>query len=528
MAKASDKDLDLVTRRRIQGMLGLLNLYLDEGLNLSWKKASVVVSKAQGRGDSHARHIREWTVAFLQTKSLPLHRLGQARSTVLHDENIASEIKMEMIEKSKNVYVKAEDLVDLVASPRMQKIFSEKGVCKASISKKTATRWLQKLDWRYQGIRNGMYIDGHEREDVVAYRREFVGRWKTYEKRFHRWDDDGHELPRPNGFPVPDGLPFRLVLVTHDESTFYQNDRRKTAWTQKTSRPSPQPKGDGQSIMISDFLMSEWGPLRDGDQSVLHHLFTFLLLTSFFREARIVFKAGKNCDGYFGAEELLTQVDSAIDIFEGLSKGNFKALFLFDNAPSHQKRAADAISARKMAKGAPIFPFTFLKFYLTSIDEGPRKDWTHHPGGPRMRHGHLPNGNAQPFYFPDDHPSMPGWFKGMEQIIRERGLWPAEGLVAQCPNFRCPPGRTDCCCRRLLFSQQDFSNHKSQLQELIESRGHLCDFYPKYHCELNFIEQYWGAAKLRFRSMERAATIEKMAKHVVSCLDDIPLLQIRR
>jgi hypothetical protein len=145
-----------------------------------------------------------------------------------------------------------------------------------------------------------------------------------------------------------------------------------------------------------------------------------------------------------------------------------------------------------------------------------------------MRHGHLPSGDVQLFYFPDDHPSMPGWFKGMEHIIQERGLWPEGGLHAQCPNFRCPPGRTNCCCRRLLFSQPDFINQKSQLQELVESRGHLCDFYPKYHCELNFIEQYWGAAKLRFRSMERATTLEKMEKQVKSSLDDVPLLQIRR
>jgi hypothetical protein len=89
-----------------------------------------------------------------------------------------------------------------------------------------------------------------------------------------------------------------------------------------------------------------------------------------------------------------------------------------------------------------------------------------------MRDGHLSNGDVQSFYFPDDHPSMPGWFKGMEQIIQERGLWPAEGLNAQCHNFRCTPGRTDCCCQRLLFSQPDFTNHKSQLQELIESHGH--------------------------------------------------------
>jgi len=135
-----------------------------------------------------------------------------------------------MVEKSKQGFVRAEDIVDLIASPAMQKIFSEKGISKASISKKTATRWLQKLDWRYQSARNGMYIDGHEREDIMAYRRAFVEQWKTYELRFHQWDNDGHELPRPNGFPVPDGLLFRLVLVTHDESTFYQNDHCKIAW----------------------------------------------------------------------------------------------------------------------------------------------------------------------------------------------------------------------------------------------------------------------------------------------------------
>jgi hypothetical protein len=271
-AKVGNKDLDLVTRRRIQGMQGLLNLYVDEGLNLGWRKTSVLVSKAQGHGKTHAQHIRKWTLNFLQTRALLFHRLGQVRSTVLRDEDIAGEIKMRMIKKSKEGFVKAESLVDLVASPEMQKIFSEKGICKALISKKTATRWLHKLDWRYQGIQNGMYIDGHEREDVVAYRREFVERWGTYEKRFHQWDDDGHELPHPNGFPVPDGPPFRLVLITHNESTFYQNNRRKTVWTQKTSRPVPQPKGDGQSLMVSDFLTSEWGPLRDGDQFVNHHL----------------------------------------------------------------------------------------------------------------------------------------------------------------------------------------------------------------------------------------------------------------
>ncbi len=184
-------------------------------------------------------------MAFVQRGALPIHRLGQACWTVLCDEDIASEIKLWMVQKAKKGFLRAEDIVNLVASPEMQKTFAEKGICKSSISKSTVIRWLKKLDWRYQSFRNGMYINGHEREDVVAYWRAFVERWKNFEKQFHQWDNNGCELPRPNGFPVPNGPLFQLVLVTHDESTFYQNDCRKIAWAQTTSRPTPQPKGEG-------------------------------------------------------------------------------------------------------------------------------------------------------------------------------------------------------------------------------------------------------------------------------------------
>ncbi|RPB25539.1 hypothetical protein L211DRAFT_822292 [Terfezia boudieri ATCC MYA-4762] len=38
-------------------------------------------------------------------------------------------------------------------------------------------------------------------------------------------------------------------------------------------------------------------------------------------------------------------------------------------------------------------------------------------------------------------------------------------------------------------------SRKSTVQEGIEARGHLVLFYPKFHCELNFIEIFWAAAK---------------------------------
>ena len=53
-------------------------------------------------------------------------------------------------------------------------------------------------------------------------------------------------------------------------------------------------------------------------------------------EAQVVFKAGKNRDGYFTAEDLLLQVEKAVDIFESRTNGTGTGLFMFDNAPSHQ------------------------------------------------------------------------------------------------------------------------------------------------------------------------------------------------
>ncbi|KAJ7222149.1 hypothetical protein GGX14DRAFT_352858 [Mycena pura] len=115
----------------------------------------------------------------------------------------------------------------------------------------------------------------------------------------------------------------------------------------------------------------------------------------------------------------------------------------------------------------------------------------------------------------------------MEQIIKERNLW-KDGLLAQCPGFKCQEGKTDCCCRRILFCQSDFVNQKSALEELIEQRGHICDFYPKYHCELNFIEMYWGAAKFHYRKSPRTSDMKEMRVNVQQCLDKIPHLAIMR
>ncbi|KAA1476290.1 hypothetical protein DENSPDRAFT_784809 [Dentipellis sp. KUC8613] len=469
-------------------MLGTLNLFLAENLSYTWRSASLVVAQASGRSEATARSIRSWLHAFLHKKRLLLHLYGRVSTSILHDEDFQSKIQLHLLECAKKGPITAQDVVDYVASPEIQEQLG--GRKKKSISLATAKRWLQSMAWRYGKKKNGMYIDGHEREDVVKYRTEFIARWKEYEKRMVLYDNNGKIVSTPKGFPVPQGGRFRLYVITHDESTFYQNDQHKNVWSHPDLGPTPQPKGEGESLMISDFLVPEWGRLKHDDM-----------------EARMVFRAGKNRDGYFMNDDMLKAVDNAIDIFEARTDGRATGLFIFDNATIHTKRADDALSASRMPKR-------------------PNKGWTHRPGGPKMRDARFSDGSPQPLYFPDDHPTMPGWFKGTEQILRERGLYPASGLSASCK--KCPQDRKDCCCRRVLYFQPDFAGQKSALEELCEARGHLCDFYPKFHPELNFIEQYWGAGKLRYRVAPRTSDTEEMERIVKESLDDISQQQILR
>jgi hypothetical protein len=50
------------------------------------------------------------------------------------------------------------------------------------ISEWTACRWLAKLGYELKEVKKGIYIDGHEREDVVAYRNEFLKEFAEYER----------------------------------------------------------------------------------------------------------------------------------------------------------------------------------------------------------------------------------------------------------------------------------------------------------------------------------------------------------
>ena len=287
------------------------------------------------------------------------------------------------------------------------------------ICDETARLWLHNLGFSQQHHHKGVYFDGHEREDVVAYRKQFLDKLAELDRRTITSDGIRPELE--------DGEK-PLIRVVHDESTFYANASQTFSWCDGETQVLRQ-KSLGAAIMVSDHVDEVGGYLCHNQ-----------------KEARLLLETQK--DGYFNNEMFLEQVDKAVDVFEE-KYPHAQALFMFDNAPSHCKCPDDALNADHMN----VFP-----------------------GGkqPVMRDS-IWNGKVQKMVLPDGRP------KGMRLVLQERGV-DTKGMNADK-------------LKTTIASFPDFQNPKTLVEEKVESRGHLCIFPPKFHCELNAIERCWCHSK---------------------------------
>jgi hypothetical protein len=77
---------------------------------------------------------------------------------------------------------------------------------------------------------------------------------------------------------------------------------------------------------------------------------------------------------------------------------------------------------------------------------------------------------------------------GQENSLDDTVLEEASEVVNELQNWWC-------CSFWVLSLQDDFINEKPEIQHYLEGRGHICMFYPKFHCEINPIEMLWGHMK---------------------------------
>ena len=210
-------------------------------------------------------------------------------------------------------------------------------------------------------------------------------------------------------------------------------------------------KGRGRIIHVSDFVEEENGRLIIRNQEGI-----------VVKDAQCIIYPGASGDAWWNHTQLLTQVDRAISIFEE-AHPDCVALFVFDQSSAHASLGPDALRAFDMNKS-------------NGGKQRKQKDTT------------IPMNNpyAQFRGRPQKMTTATGEAKGLQQTLEERGF-DISGMCVKCSPV-CPFENNDCCMARLLSKQDDFRFQESLLEQKIKSKGHICTFLPKFHCELNPIE----------------------------------------
>ncbi|KAF9518032.1 hypothetical protein BS47DRAFT_1371133 [Hydnum rufescens UP504] len=203
-------------------------------------------------------------------------------------------------------------------------------------------------------------------------------------------------------------------------------------------------------------------------------------------DARKVIFPGASGDSWWDTQQLLVQVDTAMDIFDA-THPDCQALFIFDQSSAHGN------GGKQRKQKDTIIPCTNPTISMC--------------GKPQK----MTNENGEA--------------KGLQAMLEERGF-DMKGMRAKCTPI-CPFENDRCCMAHLLSRQDDFVNQISMLEAAIINRGHLCLFLPKFHCELNPIEMYWGYAKYHYCEVFKA-TFAEAKQTTIQSLDACPVETIRR
>ena len=272
------------------------------------------------------------------------------------------------------------------------------------IRSRTARTWLRKLGFVYKEVRKDVFIDGHERPDVVEDRNRFLAKMEELKPYMVEFNEDG--AMKAKDYPVDCAVGGEerrpVIVITHDECTFSANNGIRKAWTRKGDT-FLRPKGRGQGIMTSDFLLP-FGRLNLASLSSEKRKEVVEKCGLLETEAVEVFEYGKNNDGYWDGAKLHKQVVSkALPIIEALYPG-YSLLFLFDNTTSYSVYAKDVLQVQEMNKS------------VGGKQAQLRNGWFEKEGVQveQLMNYNEVNGQCIP--------------KGIQKVLEERNLWPFGGL----------------------------------------------------------------------------------------------------
>jgi hypothetical protein len=320
------------------------------------------------------------------------------------------------------------------------------------------------------------------------------------------------------------------ILVPQDECITNVNEKPHIVWLLDDQQPI-RTKGKGRAIMISDWIIETTGHLHLTEEQIAAQALLPGHLQLRVTDAHRIIYPGKNHDKWWDLAQLKDQLKDAVDIFEFLHP-DAVAVWVFDCSSSHEGLAPNALNVNKMNVN-PGGAQTLMRDTIIPHNNPPPKA------------GEVDTcGLPQPLVFPLDHPDpqLAGVAKGMRVVLQERRsvydrlvqeVGSEKKVFGKCSECQKSAAKKDaerrvalaemagqedeiseadmeqatqapaeqqnewCCMSRVLSLQDDFLNEKPEIQHYLEGRGHVCLFYPKFHCEINPIEMLWGYMKYR-------------------------------
>ena len=341
--------------------------------------------------------------------------------------------------------------------------------------------WLHELGFQVLTPRKGIFVDGHERPDVVAYRREFLRKlMKTGFLHFtHAPTDEARKAFPVDIEPPTSERRSKLVVFFHDESTFQSNEDQSLQWGLKGSK-TIKPKSKGAGIMVSDFIDEHSGFLAFSDEEYEKAKEINPNLPKY---ARKFLEYGESREGYWDRDKFVAQMKTTIQIAEikyPKSEG-WRHAWVFDHSSCHAAMADDALDVREM-----------------NVKPG---------GKQRFMHDTIWQERIQTFTFRD------GTAKGMKRVLQERGIDTTNMVADQ--------------MREVLAKHPDFRDEKNMIQTMLIKEGHIPIFLPKFHPELNPIERVWAQLK-RYTKAHCKYSLPSLRKNIPLAYDSVSLENIYR
>lgn len=132
-----------------------------------------------GRGPYYAHQIRYTELYLLKHRHLPPRKVHsrEGHHSLLDNESVLHDVR---------VYLASCDLGSITPQTlckHVNDVLLPALGMQGSISEATAQRWLKfRLGYQCKEAKRGIYIDGHERPDVIEERKIYIGELDRYEQ----------------------------------------------------------------------------------------------------------------------------------------------------------------------------------------------------------------------------------------------------------------------------------------------------------------------------------------------------------